>query len=348
MRWTEEEIESLKINYSKLPNTEIARRLNRTEKAVINKLSNLGLAIRPCKKWNDKESNILKKYYESSPKEELLKLLPNRSWSAIILQAQRLKLKRNFKYSYKERGKKISDTKKRLFKEGKIKSWQTGLTIETDERIKKLTEKSKKTRRKLIREGKLHSPLFGKHLSENSRKQQSISKIGFDLEKYKNQIIKEYEGGYGSLILAKKFKVGKGTILNYLKKWGVNIRENKYRHKLRIKCDDGHIVLSSVEKFIDNFLFHNGISHIYSKKIGYGNYKCDFYILDANVWIEYFGLIRVKKYKETTKRKLKIYKELGLKLIPIFPFDDIQEKLRFLIPQYAKIQKTITDFIISQ
>jgi hypothetical protein len=50
------------------------------------------------KKWTQKEKNIIKKYYRTKEKEKLTELLPNRSWNAIALYAQKLKIKRSLDF----------------------------------------------------------------------------------------------------------------------------------------------------------------------------------------------------------------------------------------------------------
>lgn len=50
---------------------------------------------------------------------------------------------------------KLSETRKRLFKEGKLKNWNDGLTKETDKRVEKNANSISKTRIQLFKEGKL-------------------------------------------------------------------------------------------------------------------------------------------------------------------------------------------------
>ena len=42
--------------------------------------------------WSDKDTEILKENYYKASKEELMKMLPGRSWSAIVGKAYRLGL----------------------------------------------------------------------------------------------------------------------------------------------------------------------------------------------------------------------------------------------------------------
>lgn len=78
------------------------------------------------------------------------------------------------KHRTKEEIAKMVETKKKLYAEGKIKSWNKGLTKDTDERVRKLHEKQAKTMRKLYAEGKIkpNSGTFkkGRKLNEESER----------------------------------------------------------------------------------------------------------------------------------------------------------------------------------
>jgi hypothetical protein len=44
--------------------------------------------------WTDEEKGVIKQHYPTTPRSELLRLLPTRSWTAIVKRAIRLKVKR--------------------------------------------------------------------------------------------------------------------------------------------------------------------------------------------------------------------------------------------------------------
>jgi hypothetical protein len=89
---------------------------------------------------------------------------------------------------------------------------------------------------------------------------------------------------------------------------------------------DGHKCLSTMELYIDNWLYKRNIKHdkevfypfhpIYNKNT---RKRCDFYI--NGTYIEFFGLMRKKSYREKVKIKQKLIKELNLKVIFIYPVD---------------------------
>lgn len=69
---------------------------------------------------------------------------------------------------------KMIKTKKRLFAEGKIQSWNEGLTKETDERMRKSAINGGKTRKRLFAEGKLINPMQDKPHSKATKLKISI------------------------------------------------------------------------------------------------------------------------------------------------------------------------------
>jgi len=81
------------------------------------------------------------------------------------------------------------------------------------------------------------------------------------------------------------------------------------------KCLDGHLVKSKGELITDNYLYILGIRHEYEKKIKMLNHKvkCDWYLSEFNIYIEYWGF-HGKNYLKRKKEKIKLYKKTKLKL----------------------------------
>lgn len=65
----------------------------RNEATIIAKARAMGL--QPAKLWRPEENETINKYFYELKKEELLKLLPKRSWGAILARGERLRLSRN-------------------------------------------------------------------------------------------------------------------------------------------------------------------------------------------------------------------------------------------------------------
>ncbi|HLD10780.1 MAG TPA: NUMOD3 domain-containing DNA-binding protein [Candidatus Nanoarchaeia archaeon] len=216
---------------------------------------------------------------------------------------------------------------------------------------------SEKTRKKLSKlfSGK-NNPFYGKKHSKENLKKMSINRIGkatgsnnanylgFDIEIYKKKIINMYEEGNSTYQIGRKCGTSGGTIGVYLKKWGIKLRKNVYSIKGFLISTDGDRVRSYPELLIDNFLFENGIKHEVERVFDFKKrqFKCDFYIPELDMYIEYWGIYHNEQYIKRKEKKLKIYKKLGLNLFSIEWNEDPIEKLKFLIPLCAKKQRVLS------
>lgn len=89
-------------------------------------------------------------------------------------------------------------------------------------------------------------------------------------------------------------------------------------YESELVCDDGHLVKSTYEKIIDNWLYSAGIKHAYEKTIDISetqNITPDFYIPEYNgtkdIYIEFWGYGEEnKKYQQIKEYKMNIYPEL--------------------------------------
>ncbi len=83
---------------------------------------------------------------------------------------------------------------------------------------------------------------------------------------------------------------------------------------------------SKGEKQIAKFLEKNNIRYLYEIPIKQTPYRTDFYLVDFDVYVEYWGLANLKnkvgdEYRQKLENKKKIYMALGLKLISIYAED---------------------------
>lgn len=159
-----------------------------------------------------------------------------------------------------------------------------------------------------------------------------------------NKIMELYQKGLSVKDISKIMGVSTSPIYHRLEKNGIKRRDVLFGYKKRIRTEDGHMVKSSPELIIDNFLFSHKIHHIYEGFIADTNYKYDFYIPSANLYIEYWGLECYEKYKKRTLDKLEVYKKLGLNLLSIYPNDDVHRKLIPLL-EFSKTQTELDEFI---
>lgn len=132
--------------------------------------------------------------------------------------------------------------------------------------------------------------------------------------------------------------LGHTSILRHLYKWKIPLRQSP-NYKMYL-CDDGHKVRSSYELKVDNWLYHNGILHATNEKIN--KYYFDFKV--GEYYIEIWGMIEKEDYKQKMIKKLDFYDVNHLKIISLFPKDNFQEKLAFLISLYSKEQKILGEY----
>jgi hypothetical protein len=118
-----------------------------------------------------------------------------------------------------------------------------------------------------------------------------------------------------------------------IKFWQIRREGIEYRAKFpsAIYCLDGDKVKSLSERLIDDCLTRYGIQHHYEDYIKKteGKYKYDWYLPDAEIYLEFFGL-STRAYQEKRKLKEKIYKRNNMLMIPIEPMDldRLEEKLQ--------------------
>jgi len=92
--WSVEEIALLKELYPKMLVRDSVKLFPYRTKATI-VVKAMSLKLPSAKLWHKDESDQLRKHFAESSKEELLKVFPRRSWSAILAQGERLHTKRN-------------------------------------------------------------------------------------------------------------------------------------------------------------------------------------------------------------------------------------------------------------
>ena len=148
------------------------------------------------------------------------------------------------------------------------------------------------------------------------------------------------ETGISSSELGEKYGIPHDFVLECLRYHYVPIKHCLPFEK-KLVCSDGHLVRSSLELEVDNFLHEHDIEHKYDPKLPFGNGQlADFLVGDY--YIEVWGLVPHKPnpknaliaaYLAKMERKKKNYAKHGLSLIELFPRDipqNLDEKLGFL------------------
>jgi len=112
----------------------------------------------------------------------------------------------------------------------------------------------------------------------------------------------------------------------------------------RFKTDDGHFVKSKSEVLIDNWLYHHNLVHAYERKVPVAeDLTCDFYVLVAQCYIEYWGLEGFEDYEKRKEKKIYLYQRYHLKLVGLKDKDI--ERLDDILPKRLA-QYLPRDFIL--
>lgn len=97
------------------------------------------------------------------------------------------------------------------------------------------------------------------------------------------------------------------------------VPNTQWMARKRIPCKDGHIADSVSERTLDDWFHDHGIRHEPHKRYPDDRRSCDFYLPDLDLWVEYFGLLRNKRYELEMERKIRFAEDSGLVLVPILP-----------------------------
>ena len=106
----------------------------------------------------------------------------------------------------------------------------------------------------------------------------------------------------------------------------IKLLKESYTDQYTYVCDDGHIVKSKSEQYIDNYFFNHNIRHIYEQEIRIDEKTVihpDFYLPDLKVYIEHWGYgTENTQYTKQKKFKLDFYKKNNITLICTYEKSD--------------------------
>ena len=123
----------------------------------------------------------------------------------------------------------------------------------------------------------------------------------------------------------------------------IELLKESYTDQYTYVCEDGHIVKSKSERYIDDFLFNHNVRHVYEKEIRINQNTSihpDFYLPDLNVYIEHWGFGKENtQYTRQKQWKLDFYRQNHFTLICTYESSDGQNlgssldmKLRTFVP----------------
>lgn len=125
-----------------------------------------------------------------------------------------------------------------------------------------------------------------------------------------------YESGVSSTELALRYGVASMTVVEKIRAAGAKIRRPGFGKWY--KCSDGHLVQSSWEHAVDEWLFEHGIPHEVHPYLPWNKKRRgDFRVGD--VFIEVWGTEGVTSYDKRRLEKTANYRKHGFKLLEIFP-----------------------------
>ena len=120
----------------------------------------------------------------------------------------------------------------------------------------------------------------------------------------------------------------KTILLSVTKCKKIELLKESYTDQYTYVCDDGHIVKSKSERYIDDFLFNHNVRHVYEKEIRIDQNTVihpDFYLPDLNVYIEHWGYGTENiQYTRQKQFKLDFYRRNNFTLICTYENTDAQ------------------------
>jgi len=123
-----------------------------------------------------------------------------------------------------------------------------------------------------------------------------------------------YESGLSTEQSGRDYGRSQGTVLALCDEHGIERRPDGWNGS-RIECRDGHVVRSTYEVRVCDWLSAHAVPHSYEPTIPSSTFHADFL---ANGWyIEVWGVTDDLAYKERRERKEQHYRALGLPLIGI-------------------------------
>lgn len=304
--------------------------------------------------WTTEETNVIKSIYPNGSKEEILEALPNRTWHQIQLKANKMEIYRRNDYYSKEdeefilanyltmksgklskilgRSSRTIERKAKLLGLSKqekwskteiniLKSFYRNLTIEEihREKIKNRTVSSIYSKAKSI--GLMNTK--PRYTNISNTKLLDIL-LNFYI-KYGRTPTKDELGRYSLPsyhIYVKRF----GNYSNACKLSGIPINTGIFNFKIQYS-KNGDLCWSNMEKAITDFFIDNNI--YFEKEIRYSSFcpkgdtgysRCDWILEDGTV-VEYFGMMKIDKYKEVYKKKVNLCKINKVNLIELFEKD---------------------------
>lgn len=120
--------------------------------------------------------------------------------------------------------------------------------------------------------------------------------------------------GESIINIGRRHGVSAGPIKKLMDEHGIPRRHPGWREQRT--CNDGHVVRSTYEQWVDDWLSEHGVAHVYDPRLPFDRrFRADFL---ANGWyIEIWGVTHNRRYTERKRWKLERYREHGMPLIEL-------------------------------
>lgn len=118
--------------------------------------------------------------------------------------------------------------------------------------------------------------------------------------------------------IGRMYGVTPSAIGKWFQRFEIPLRDNN-TYGQSYTATDGHRVRSRLEFLVDEWLYGHNVEHKYEPYIGAGRFWADFQVGDT--YIEIWGMMDNPAYRQQHDKKLGAYKQLGLKLLSIYPHD---------------------------
>lgn len=176
--------------------------------------------------------------------------------------------------------------------------------------------------REIAEKYKVHESAIGHWLDKHGIDRPGGKKRGLINTLTKDILSNLYENqGYSLTAIGGMYDASEAVISRLCNEFEIETRPEGWAAK-SFQCKDGHIVKSTYELKVDNWLYTNHINHIYEPLLPFGRQmKADFL---ANGWyIEIWGVVNDSGYKKRKRRKVHAYSVNNMPLIeiPVHAFD---------------------------
>jgi transposase len=129
--------------------------------------------------------------------------------------------------------------------------------------------------------------------------------------------------------LSRRYKVPHQRIVADFRAHNIPMRNRKTHWKHGIKCIDGHMVFSYIERRVDDWLYSHGLLHAYEPDLPAGmSGTADFLV--GTTYIEVWGMEKNSKYRQRKQQKIASYEANNLSYISIYA-DDVRYTLDLLL-----------------